>query len=443
MPSTYSNLKIQLMATGENNNTWGDITNLNLGTAIDEAIGGSAVVTFANADVTLPWTDSNASQTARNLRLSLTGSATAGYALIVPSIEKSYIINNGTDGAITVKNSGGVGVVVPTGKTMWVYNNSTNVVDVVSHLTSLTLGTALPVTSGGTGGNSGSTARASLNVPGLASDNTFTGSQTINQSAASAALYVTQAGAGPAVQVDEGTAFFGGSTTYSMGLVPKVQLSSTTGGASTINAITWNASSSAQYAFGRSRSAVAGVYTAVQAGDDLGIISFYGTDGTGFDRGAYIAGIADGTPTTGNVPARIAFYTGTNAAAPAERMRISSGGFVGINTVSPTQALSVGGGVGYNAPVTVAAGTYTVGITDNWIIANNAGTVTLTLPAAASFSGRILTIKNVQAQLVVSASSNVVPIGSTTAGTAILAATAGKFATVVSDGTNWVVMQAN
>ena len=60
MPSTYSNLKIQLMATGENNTTWGDVTNLNLGTAIEEAIVGSADVAFSSADVTLTLTDTNA-----------------------------------------------------------------------------------------------------------------------------------------------------------------------------------------------------------------------------------------------------------------------------------------------------------------------------------------------------------------------------------------------
>jgi hypothetical protein len=73
MPSTFSPLKIQLMATGENNTTWGDVTNLNLGTALEEAIVGSADVTFASADVTLTLTDTNASQTARNMRLRCTG----------------------------------------------------------------------------------------------------------------------------------------------------------------------------------------------------------------------------------------------------------------------------------------------------------------------------------------------------------------------------------
>ena len=151
MASTYSSLKIQLMATGENSGTWGTVTNTNLGTALEEAIVGSADVTFASAEVTLTLTDSNSSQTARNLRLNLTGTSGGAQNLIVPAIEKIYIINNGCADTITVKNSTGTGIAVPAGKTMYVYNNGTNVVDAITHLTSLTLGSPLAAASGGTG----------------------------------------------------------------------------------------------------------------------------------------------------------------------------------------------------------------------------------------------------------------------------------------------------
>lgn len=151
MSSTYSTLKIQLMSTGENNTTWGDVTNLNLGTALEEAIVGSATVTFANADVTLTLTDTNASQTARNARLLLDGTATAGYNLIVPSIEKPYFIRNTTDGTITVKTATGLGVAVPAGASTVVYCNGTRVQDATTYLTTLSLGTVLATTSGGTG----------------------------------------------------------------------------------------------------------------------------------------------------------------------------------------------------------------------------------------------------------------------------------------------------
>ena len=162
MPSTYSNLKIQLMATGENNTTWGTITNTNLGTAIEEAITGSADVTFASANVTLTLTDSNASQTARNLRLRCTGTTGGARDLIVPAIEKAYIVRNDCADTITVKNATGSGVAVPASQSLWVFNDGTNVVNVVTYLSSVTLGSALPVASGGTGGNTASTGRTGL-----------------------------------------------------------------------------------------------------------------------------------------------------------------------------------------------------------------------------------------------------------------------------------------
>jgi len=167
MASTYSNLKIQLMTTGENSGTWGNVTNVNLGTALEEAIVGSADVTFASTTVTLTLTDSNSTQTARNLRLNLTGTSGGAQDLIVPGIEKVYIVNNGCADAITVKNSSGSGIAVPAGKTMWVYNTGSNVVDVSTHLTSLTLGSALPTASGGTGSTSTTYANLQSNVSGI------------------------------------------------------------------------------------------------------------------------------------------------------------------------------------------------------------------------------------------------------------------------------------
>ena len=154
MPSTYSDLKIELIATGEQSGTWGTTTNTNLGTALEEAITGSADVSFSSGAVTLTLTNTNATQAARNLRLNLTGTSGGAQNLIVPAIEKLYLINNGVADTITVKNSSGTGIAVPAGKSMFVYNNGTNVVDAVTHLTSLTLGSALPVASGGTGATS-------------------------------------------------------------------------------------------------------------------------------------------------------------------------------------------------------------------------------------------------------------------------------------------------
>ncbi len=148
MASTYSNLKIELIGTGDQSGTWGVTTNTNLGTAIEEAITGSADVTFASADVTLTLTNTNTTQTARNLRLNLVGTVGAAQNLIVPAIEKQYIINNTLGYDITVKNSTGTGVAVPAGKSMIVFNTGSNVVETV---TALATGTVIPVANGGTG----------------------------------------------------------------------------------------------------------------------------------------------------------------------------------------------------------------------------------------------------------------------------------------------------
>ena len=105
--------------------------------------------------------------------------------------------------------------------------------------------------------------------------------------------------------------------------------------------------------------------------------------------------------------------------------------------------LGVSGYITRTAPVTATAN-YTVAATDTYIINNTAASsMTRTLPTASTQTGREITIKTIVAFTVISASSNVVPAASATAGTAILAATAGKFARLVSDGTNWVIMDNN
>lgn len=154
--SIYSNLKFELMVTGQNASTWGDVTNTNLGTAIEQAISETATITFASNNANLsPLSDTNGLQDGRALRLNLTGTTAGARNLTVPAIQKPYIVNNGCADPVTVKTPSGTGIAVPAGKTMWVYSNGTDVVDVTTHLTSLTLGSPLPVSSGGTGSNTG------------------------------------------------------------------------------------------------------------------------------------------------------------------------------------------------------------------------------------------------------------------------------------------------
>ena len=105
--------------------------------------------------------------------------------------------------------------------------------------------------------------------------------------------------------------------------------------------------------------------------------------------------------------------------------------------VSPSSVIANAGG----APVTKTAN-FTVAAGETWLINNKSGSsCTVTLPSASTNTGRVLHFQNYQAQTLVSASSNVVPLAGGSAGTAILEAVAGANATLVSDGTNWVMTQ--
>ena len=137
-------------------------------------------------------------------------------------------------------------------------------------------------------------------------------------------------------------------------------------------------------------------------------------------------------------------FAGTVATAtttPAITLTTSITGLLKGNGTAISAAVANTDYMGVGAPVTKTAD-FTVANGEIWYINNKSGsTCTVTLPAASSWTGRTLTFKNMQAQTLVSASSNVVPIDSTSAGTAILLAVVGNWATMVSDGTNWIIMQ--
>jgi len=101
----------------------------------------------------------------------------------------------------------------------------------------------------------------------------------------------------------------------------------------------------------------------------------------------------------------------------------------------------VGGSVSGPAPVTKTT-SFTVAASEREIVCNGGASITVTLPTATACAGRSIRIRTIAAFTVVSATSNVVPLIGGSAGTAILAATAGKWAELVSDGTNWLIQAA-
>jgi len=133
MASTYSDLKFELIGTGEQSGTWGTTTNDNIGTAIEQAITGFGNPVFTtDANLTISLTNTVALQTARALVLNATssGSLTATRELVVPTIEKQYIVQNNTTGgqSITVKTSAGTGITVTNGRKAHLYVDGTNVI---------------------------------------------------------------------------------------------------------------------------------------------------------------------------------------------------------------------------------------------------------------------------------------------------------------------------
>jgi hypothetical protein len=170
MSSTFSNLKFELIGNGEQSGTWGTTTNSNIGTAIEQAIVGMATLDsgdFTANVCTLTLTNTTAAQDARALCLNIaSGAVSAAGTINVPAIQKPYLIINGSSFTVTVKVSGQTGVAVPAGTRTVVYNNGTDVGAQVSWLGSLTLGTALPIASGGTGSTSTTFVNLATNVTG-------------------------------------------------------------------------------------------------------------------------------------------------------------------------------------------------------------------------------------------------------------------------------------
>ena len=165
MPSEFSALKIELMATGEENNNWGNITNNNLGAplaslvgsrGLEQAIVGMATLVtgdFTANSYSMPYNNSNNQQNFRAFVLNVTASLSGTGEILVPAIQKPYIVLNNTASShsVVVKVSGQTGVTVPAGARVLVYNNGTDVGPAITYLTSLTLGSPLPLSSGGTG----------------------------------------------------------------------------------------------------------------------------------------------------------------------------------------------------------------------------------------------------------------------------------------------------
>jgi hypothetical protein len=206
------------------------------------------------------------------------------------------------------------------------------------------------------------------------------------------------------------------------------------------------------------------------ANNDFGLVQFIGTL-RGVDLSAYVdgdilwynpavtGGLTKTKPSAPNVKVQVAAVI-SNSNNGTMLIRVTAGSELGgtdsnvqfgslatndlvqyngtyWTNVTPASVISGAGG----APVTKTAN-FSVVAGETWLINNKSGSsCTVTLPSASTSTGRVLHFQNYQAQTLVSASSNVVPLAGGAATTAILQAVAGANATLVSDGTNWVMTQ--
>lgn len=209
--------------------------------------------------------------------------------------------------------------------------------------------------SGGTvTGNMTVTGNAALGDAEASDTHAIKGATTVLANSASAALTVTQTGAGNAFVVEDSAST--DSTPFVIDQFGRVILGAT----QAYNATGGYTAGFSQYAvngestFGRfsndtnatfiditkSRGASLGVHTIVQSNDTFGRINFAGSDGTNFIVGAQINSQVDGTPGTNDMPGRLVFSTTADgASSPTERMRIDSTGAVGISTALPQVSL--------------------------------------------------------------------------------------------------------
>jgi microcystin-dependent protein len=177
MASTYSpSLRIELIGDGDQSGIWGQTTNNNLGSLIEQAISGVVTITMVNATYTLS-NFNGVTDEARNQVLVVTGTNTAVRNVVAPLVEKTYIVKNSTTGGfgIQIIGSSGLGVTIPNGVTASVYCDGTNFYSAeVNTVGNQTINGNLTVT--GTTTLTGATTMSSaLTYGGVALSNSVTG----------------------------------------------------------------------------------------------------------------------------------------------------------------------------------------------------------------------------------------------------------------------------
>ena len=366
MPSSYTtNLRLTLPATGENSGTWGTLVNNGITTLIDTSIAGTASVTMTDANYVLTSIN-GATDEARSMFITLSGTLSTTRNVICPSVSKLYIVTNNTTGgqSIVFTTLAGTGITVPNGRRAIVYCNGTNVVSAFDY---------------------------------------FSGPYVIEANSASSALRVTQVGSGNAILVEDSAN--PDSSPFVVDATGNVGIGTTTPAANGLDVV---------------RNGATALVRVLQSDSGAGTFARLLVSKT---SGPSVETLLDSAAayfgTVGSHPLLIE----TNA---TERVRITASGLVGINTSTPDANLTVNGVASFSAgtallPSIAQAGDLNTGM---WFPAadtlawSTAGTERLRIGASGAITLPDLTASTA---LALDASKNVVSVTNTGTGSNVLA----------------------
>jgi len=386
-------LGLALPVQGELSGTWGDVVNNSITSLVDTAIAGTTTLS-TDANVTLTTTTLAANQ-ARQAILLCTGARTATRTITAPAQSKIYTIINATTGGYGVNIVGvgpTTGLYIPPNAIATVAWNGSDFVPVTNQYINYAAG--VKTTSGSF-------------TASIGNDNVMAGQNAgfVNATSANASIgdgnVILGTGAG-ALDTMAGAATIANYNTF----------------------IGYNAGSRNGVSFGNYNVGIGN-----SAGSSLPT-NIVGTAVIGAGNNTEESAATDGAVIITNGLGTPLFSAVYNGSSTFSSLTVSS------------NYTKLAGGFGAKAPPTINAATYTV-LADAYTLIFATTNCVVTLPSASANSGRVLILKSRTSVTITSASSNVVPLASATAGTAILSGTGGKFAYLQSDGTNWITMMSN
>ena len=125
MTVSYSTLlRLNVITTGTEDGQWGDLTNTNIGTLLEQAIAASTTIDVSSGNVTLTVAN-GASDQSRCMALRVTGTPGTTRSVIAPAASKFYIVANGSDSSVVIKTSTSTGITIPSGNVYLVYFDTT------------------------------------------------------------------------------------------------------------------------------------------------------------------------------------------------------------------------------------------------------------------------------------------------------------------------------